>query len=156
MKRILGVGAVALISVATLTGCGSASGSELADDVLKAVQENDADLIPEGAVCPENKIEDFEYAGYYYSFGDYEIEDFIDDAHDQWKDDANEADKVQKNESTTTRAAQKSKREDGDTVEHFSVSLIDEDGFAVANMQVNTTDALGDTCILSASFYAAN
>lgn len=154
MKRILGIGAIAVLGVATLSGCGSASGSDLADDILTAIQENDADRIPEGAVCPEKKIEDFEYADYFYSFGSYDIEDFVDDAHDTWKDDANEADKVQKNESTTTRAAQKSKREDGDTVEHFTLSLIDDDGFAVATMQVNTTEALGDTCILSASFYA--
>src|SRR5690606_7864639 len=154
MTRILGVGAIALISVATLTACGSASGSDLADKVLKAIQEEDADLIPEGAVCAEKKIDDYEYADYFYSFGSYEIVDFVEDSHDTWKDDANEADKVQKSEPTKTRAAKKSKREDGDTVDHFTTTFLDKDGFAVATLQVNTTDALGDTCLLSASFYA--
>jgi hypothetical protein len=157
MKRILGIGAVALLSVAALTACGSASGDDLTEDFLKAVQENDADLVPSGAVCSDGKLDDFDYAYSAFQFSSKgSFDDTVEYANDSW-DDLKKADreaaKFVKAEAYKTRSSDKSSRDEDDVLEHHDVIITGEDGFAVGQASVITTDALGDTCIVSAGFY---
>ena len=158
MKRILVVGSVALLSIAALTGCGAASGDDLTDDFVKAVQENDADLVPEGAVCSDGKLDDFDYAYSAFMFsGKGSFDDAIEYSNESW-DELKKADrddaKFIKVEAYKTRSSDKSSREDDDVLEHHEVIVTGQDGFAVGRVTVITTEALGDTCIVSAGFYS--
>ncbi len=159
MKRILGVGSIVLLSVAALTGCGSASGDELTDDFLKAVQENDADLIPSGAVCSDGKLDDFDYAHSSFMFSSKgSFDDAVEYSNESW-DDLKKADreaaKFIKAEPYKTRSSDKSSRDEDDILVHHDVVVTGEDGFAVGQASVVTTDALGDTCIVAAGFYTS-
>jgi hypothetical protein len=136
MKRILGIGAVALLSVAALTACGSASGDDLTED---------------------GKLDDFDYAYSAFQFSSKgSFDDTVEYANDSW-DDLKKADreaaKFVKAEAYKTRSSDKSSRDEDDVLEHHDVIITGEDGFAVGQASVITTDALGDTCIVSAGFY---